>query len=322
MAPRYWLGIIGVGAGFGTGYTATRMALEVAVPPFLVVAVRFLIAGSLMLAYLGVVDRVLLKRSAWLHGSLLGILYVATPTLFFTAAFEYVSAGFGGILIALIPLTTALFAHFMLYGDPLSSGKILGLGLGLLGMASMLLAGDAGIPQGGRPVLGGVLIMGGVLAASLGYIYAKRFVRYRSIRELALPQFAIAAVVAWLIAGLTGQVSEAPRLVFAWPPVLYLGVASTFLTFVLILWMITHIKVTQTFLFEYLAPLFGVLTGAAVLRERVTTNIVLGGVLILGGVIVAQRQRPLVTAGGLTPIVDDANEGSPKGSSGGERQVQ
>lgn len=299
MALRFWLGIVGIGAGFGTGYTATRLALEAGVPPFLIVAGRFLVAVVLIVAYLGAVDPHALRRSAWLHGAFLGVLYVSLPTLFFTAAFGHVSAGFGAILIALIPLVTAVWAHLLLRDDRLSHGKVLGLLLGLLGLSIMLLSGDAGLPQGGRPFLGGGLIMGGVAAASLGYIYTKRFVSTRSLRELAVPEFATAAVVAWLAAGVTGHARATARLVAAWPPILYLGVASTFLAFVLILWLIRYVTVTQTSLHEYLAPPFGVVTGALVLHERVTGMMLLGGLFILGGVLLAQRQGPVVLANGV-----------------------
>jgi drug/metabolite transporter (DMT)-like permease len=66
-----------------------------------------------------------------------------------------------------------------------------------------------------------------------------------------------------------------------WVGLLLLAVFVYFLAMVIYLTVLTRLDATQAALSNYLIPLFGVLTAAVVLHERLTTFMVIGGVLVL-----------------------------------------
>ena len=288
MKARAWAAMLVASAGLGTGYVATRSALENGVEPLTLVGVRFVVAAGLLIVYLAITSDLPKNRRVWRHGAVLGVLYMAGPTIWFTLAFEHVSAGVGGLLIATIPLATAGWAHLFLANERFTPRKVLGLSLALAGMAAMVSSGDSGIVDGGDPILGATLIMVGVLAASLGYVYTRRYVVGTRLSDLAVPQFLVAAATALLVALIVEQ-PDLPRNVdSSWFEIGYLASVGTVIPFMLLIWLIRSAGASRASLMEYLVPVISVLVGWAVLDEKITLPIGVGGMLILAGVAVAE----------------------------------
>jgi drug/metabolite transporter (DMT)-like permease len=284
MTRKVWAAMLAASGGFGSGYVATRSALENGVEPFTLVGARFMVAALVLLAYLASTVGIPRSRRAWQHGGTLGLVYMAAPTIWFTVAFQHVSAGVGGLLIATIPLATAAWAHFLLADERLNRVKVAGLVVALLGMAVMVLSGDSGIAEDGDPVLGAGFVLVGVTAASLGYVYSRRFLAGTRPSELAGPQFVVAALTALVIAIAFEGSALADGLAGSWFEIGYLALAATVVPFVLLLWVIRSAGATRASLLEYLVPIVGVLVGWLVLGERITGPIIGGGLLILFGV--------------------------------------
>ncbi|MFL1406868.1 EamA family transporter [Marinobacter sp. M1N3S26] len=61
----------------------------------------------------------------------------------------------------------------------------------------------------------------------------------------------------------------------------------------LLLWftLLRRYRASQLGVFSFLSPVFGVLFGALLLDEPLTTNFVVGGVLLMIGIVLVTRQK-------------------------------
>ncbi len=290
MRRRIWIAILISSLGWGTGGVATRAAFDQAVPPYALVFLRTVIAVVVAaVVILGLRRRRVSMDSVTLRvGAVAGVANIGLPLIFFTLAYQHASAGFVGLLTALIPVVTAVMAHFWLPDESLSVSRIIGLLIALGGVAVLLLSGDSGLAEGGRPLLAAALTLVGVVLVSAAGVYAKRYAdRYEPLDVTGL-QFVVGAVV---IAIGMGALEGAPggQTVSAWWLLLYLGLMSTFIPFALYYWMLRFVSATYAVIPGYLIPFFAVLSGVLLLDERVGVGIVVGGVLILIGVIITER---------------------------------
>ena len=208
-------------------------------------------------------------------------------------ALQHASAGFLGLMVALIPLMTAVVAHMALPDEPLSAPKLAGLLIGFSGVAVLLLSGDSGLAEGGRPLLAGLLAIAAVASISIGGVYAKRFAgQYRPL-DVTGVHFGsgtiMIAIAMFVVEG--GPAVETGK---AWLLLGYMALFSTFLPFLLYYWMLRSISATYASMAGYVVPIIAVVAGVVLLDEVLEAGIILGGLLILIGVVLTDRweRRP------------------------------
>jgi drug/metabolite transporter (DMT)-like permease len=285
---RIWIALVIASFGWGTAGVGTRLMLDDGVRPFTIATLRALLAALAVIGYLLIRRTPFPRGPALKVGVVMGISNFAVPYLTSTVALQYASAGFVGITTALIPLFTAVIAHFTLAAERLSMGRMAGLAVGFAGVVLLIGSGDAGIAGGGRPVAAGVLSLIGVVSIAAGGVYAKRHAGGYEPLEVTGVHFVsgtIVMVVATLIAegiptGMPGH---------SWAVVTYLAVVCTFVPFILYYWMLRQVSATFASLAGYIVPPIAVAAGIVFLSERLERGIVFGGALILAGVLIADR---------------------------------
>lgn len=282
--------------GWGTSGIAARAAFREGIGPYTVVGMRTLIATAAVVAYTVWRRRAWPSRRWWGLGGLIGLTNYTIPTLLFVLAVQYASAGFLGLLGANIPPVTAVWAHFLLADERLNRRKALGLSLAVAGVAVLIVTGQSGLPEGGRPALAVTLILVGIVVASFGGVHARMHAPGHDLLDLAVPQFALGALVLLpsmaAVEGLPGGVSMA-----GWGLIAYIGLVGTFLPSLLFFWMLQRVGATTASLPSYVIPVIALAGGALLLGEQVTLIIGLGGALILMGVLLTERAE----AGFSTP---------------------
>lgn len=288
MSRRHWVLLIIASLGWGAGGVFTRAAFDQGLEPVEFSVYRPAI-GAVATAVWMLGRRMPFPRdrAIWRAGLVVGTANLAGPFLLFTLAVVYASAGFVGLLVANIPLATAVWAH-LLGDDPLDAGKLGGLALSSVGILLLLVTGDAGLGDGGNAAAAIGLSIGGLVLASFGIIYAKRVLVGMAPTALSLPQFVVGALTLALLLpftdGMPNGVTPA-----GWALVAAAGIGSTALPFILFYEAMQEVTALQASLTGYLIPIFAVLLGAAFLAEQVTLVILGAGVLILAGVLVTDR---------------------------------
>lgn len=286
---RVWLAMVVASFGWGTAGVATRIALDNDVTPYRLAGYRATLAVLLVALYLLARRRPLPRGEAtWKVGIVMGTSNLAAPFIFTTLALQHAGAGFLGLMTALIPLVTAAVAHFTPLDEQLTLQKAIGLLIGFAGVAVLLLSGDSGLAEGGDPVLAGVFGLCSVLSISIGSLYAK----YRSGEYMALDVAGIQhGLGALIIIILMSIVEGGPRTepVAAWAALGYMAAMSSLAPMLLYYWLLTKVSATYASLAGYVIPPIAITAGVIVLDEQLQTGIVFGGVLILVGVLLADR---------------------------------
>lgn len=282
-APRDWLSaieLIALGAIWGASFLFMRVAAP-ELGPVPLVEVR-LILGALVLAPLLWRARAQLTRTHWWRFVLVGALSSAIPFVLFAWAAERAPAGIGAIANSLTVLFTALVA-FVAFGEPIGTRRAIALVAGFVGVV-VLASGRTAGAEVGLAALAGTL-------ASLGYgIAANLLKRWFT----GLPSGAVAAgtlICSTIMVAPFAALSwpAAPVSATSWACAVALGVLCTGLAYAIYFRLNYRIGATRAATSTYLVPLFGVGWAWLLLDEPLTPTMAISGALILGSVILSQR---------------------------------
>lgn len=267
-----------LGAIWGASYLFIKIGIR-DLSPWMVAWARIALAALVLVPLAMRAGALRLARGTgvpWLF--LLGAIQVAGPFVLISAAEEHISSGLAGILVAAAPLFTALLAIRLDQAERSTGLRLVGILLGLAGVA-VLLGVDLG--GNGDELLGALA----VLLAALGYAVGGFMVK----RRLAgVPPIGIAAwvMITSTLILLPVAVATAPDSLPGLGPVAAvtaLGVLGTGVAFAIFYDLMSVVGPARTFLVTYLAPGFAVVYGAVLLDEEVTVATIAGLALILAG---------------------------------------
>ena len=117
---------------WGSTYLAIRFALEGGFPPFLLGGIRFVIAGSLMFAFLRWRGAPAPTVPQWRNAAAMGVLLLLFGNGMVNLAETTVSSGLAAVAVASAPLWMGVFAAMR--GQHPSRIEWVGLGIGFLGV--------------------------------------------------------------------------------------------------------------------------------------------------------------------------------------------
>ena len=157
---------------WGTTYLGIRMALE-SFPPFLLVAARFILSGSIMLIF-ALARGLHIPRGRELRiASVTGVLILGVGNGALVFAELLVPSGVAGLIITISPFWM-VGIEAMAGGEPLHLPAIFGMIVGL-GGAALLFAPDLGTHGFNHNLLLGFLLLQvGMASWSFGSIYQRR----------------------------------------------------------------------------------------------------------------------------------------------------
>jgi len=287
LKPKHWFVFILLGAIWSSSFMWIKIAVQ-EVGPITLVAFRVLF-GLLFGIVVIFIQRVQLARSfkEWSPLLLLGITNVAIPFFLISWGEQSIDSAVAAILDATVPLFTILIAHYLLHDDKMTWPKVLGLLVGFAGVI-VLMSKDVGASFGS--ILGQLAV---VLACAF---YAGSAVFARKTTEdtpgilRSAGPLVSATVVMWLATFFVESPVEIPQLGITWFALLFLGVLGSGLAFVLSYYLIHEIGPTRTSMVTYLFPLGGVILGVAFLNEELSWQLLVGAVLIILSLVVANWQ--------------------------------
>lgn len=284
---RIWLPLVCLWLLWGSTYLGVAIVVEV-LPPLLSTGLR-LIAGCLLLGtglilFKGPtvlrVSRVELAYSALMGVCLLGM-GLGTVSL----AERFVPSGITALVVSGIPLWIVLLR--LRSGDRPATLTLAGVGVGIAGLALMLLPGGT-VPRTGNDsdVVWWSLA---VLCGSLSWAYFS----WRSAR-FTLPRNSLVTSTYELLSGglftlgigaITGERLDLGGMTtVAWSAWMWLAVASA-LGFAAFSWLLVNAPLSLVSTYAYVNPAIAVLLGVVILGEALTRDVLIGLTVVLGGVI-------------------------------------
>jgi len=295
-----WAPLIAAILGWGSGAVVTRALVGGDVDTFTMLPFRL---GSALVVMLVVI--VFWKRfrstdrRAWSRGVTLGTFAMAIPMILLTIALEDLPVSLGGLLIALVPIVTISAAHFIVPGERFNPRSVPGLIVSLAGTAILVgIGGDtvAGVGNLWRGVTYSLL---GVALAGIAGALSRRFALEVGGDALVIPQFTAATVVLFLLLPVLGS-SPAAIGASDWVLILALGILGTTIPFTAFLVAAEMSPASRLAVSGYLVPVVAVLLAVIFLSETISLAVVAGAVLIIGGVVMAERATPHVPEPGFS----------------------
>ncbi|MDQ5829696.1 MAG: DMT family transporter [Actinomycetota bacterium] len=278
MRPRDLGALMLLGALWGGSFLFIRVAVP-ALGPFVLMELRVGLAVVALTLYAVVVGRLSKLRSRWREFLIIGTVNTAIPFSLIAAAEIYLTASLAAILNSTTVLFTALVAAVWM-GDPLTMRKVVGVILGIVGVAVLV---------GWDPIeLSGVILLsvGAMLAASLSYalgaVYIKRTFKGIPPLSMSLGQLTGGAIILLPLAAasLPGERPSAAVTLC----VLGLALLSTAVAYLLYFRLIENVGPTSTVTVTLLVPLFGLLFGVLLLDEPFGWGTLAGLAIILSSV--------------------------------------
>ncbi len=272
---------------WGSTFLAIRVGVR-EVPPLLLAAMRFLIAGLALFGWTVARGERSPTGREWASISLLALLiFVLDYGLLFWAE-QRVPSGLAAVMLAMIPVFMALSEIIFLKPQRLTVRLALALLIGLGGVAVLV---SRSLDLGGAPIdrLGALAL----IFASISWSMASAF-----SRKLALPASKVMSSGAQMLAGgVFLAVGSAPLGEFrnfhplavsrgAWFALLYLIVAGSIIGFTAYVWLLHHESPTKVGTYAYVNPVVAVLVGYFLGGEEMGLRTILGTLFVLVSVVV------------------------------------
>jgi drug/metabolite transporter (DMT)-like permease len=263
--------------------------------PASLVELRLLLAAAVLLVAVGLRRGMATVRTAVAPGAFVGVVGMALPFLLITWGETHVDSGVAAVAISSVPIFVALLALRFATGERSSGLRVVGLAIGLAGVAVV-----AGVhPEGGWWAVAGALA---VVLAAICYAASSLFIQ-RSLVVGSL-ELATASVLCGAVAMLPFALARLPGSV-GWKPlvsVIVLGVVATGFAQLVVNRLIEEHGAARSMLVNYLLPGFALLFGATILDEPITAAKVGGLALILAGVSLASGMVSFGRQQGRAPV--------------------
>lgn len=269
------------------------------IPPFMLGALRFSMAGAVLLAICGWRGEKLLKKKLILKSAVSGIVLLFIDQAVIMFAQQYVSSS----LVAIVASSTALWIMLLdvrawrqNFRRP---ATVLGMVLGFAGVGMLYaeqLYSDTSVHPDSE--VGILLLVGGCISWACGTLYSK----YRSSAEEETNGFAgsawqmlSASVVFSICAAISGDFSTADMATISmtsWISLAYLITFGSLLAYSAYVWLLKVRPASEVATHAYVNPVVAVALGAGIGGEHVTAVQIAGLAVILASVMmVSMRKR-------------------------------
>jgi drug/metabolite transporter (DMT)-like permease len=280
MPVRYWIILLAVGAAFGSSFAFNEVLLEV-YGPMTVSALRVGLGALGCWVWVLVTGRHAGVAPGALAGlAVFGVFQYAAPFALLPLAQQHITSSAAGIANAMTPVAVVVISHLWTGGERVTAPKLLGVALGVAGIARLATRGAEAAGSDPRFVILAV-------AAPVCYGIALNLVRrFRGIDPIV--------VTAWAMSGGAAAIAPAALAIEGVPgfpgigamaALATLGFGLTTVTFTVMYSILPRVGATNLSLVTFVAPISATFLGAVVLGEVIGTGHIAGMGLILAGLV-------------------------------------
>lgn len=261
---------------WGSTYLALKFGIE-SFPPFMLVGVRFTIAGIILFGVMRLLGSPNPTRAEWLGAGALGILLPALGNGTVTFVQQTVSSSIAALSIATAPIWMAIFSSF--WGHKISHQEWLGIAVGFIGIMLLNLGGS----------------LHGNLSSALLLIFAAASWSFGSVlgKHIAMPSGLMGAACQMLVGGMVmlaastvrGEVWPQQISAKSWWSLVFLVVLGSLVTYSAYMYLLKTVRPLVASSNTFINPVVAFIVGIWLANEVVTTNEYIALAVILVGVI-------------------------------------
>jgi len=295
---------------WGSTYLAIDIAVQT-IPPALMCATRFSIAGVVMLAVCALTGhKVLYSPRQIALAAVVGVLLLLGGNLTLSYAELTVSSGLAALIIAITPLWFLVLDSLLLGDHHISGRGKAGLALGILGLFVLFYPElTSRTTLGRRELWASVSLIGGSFSWALGSVLSKRWQSGMDVFSSTGWQVLAAGVANFLFALLVGDFSRVVWTTRGVGATMYLVVCGSWIGYTAYIWLLEHVPTSKVSTYAYVNPVVAVFLGWLILHEHVDRFILLGSaIVVLSVVLVTSAKVKQKTVAEELPTVEAAGD--------------
>ena len=276
---------------WGSTYLAMKYALE-DIPPYMIGATRFLLAGSLLYAWARVRSGIKPERKHWAHALILGLFLLAVGNGCVLWAQQRIASGITALVVAIVPLLVALVEWVRPGGRRPSGLALIGVILGLAGIA-LLIGPSAFMGAGDVDPAAGLVLLGGSLSWSIATVFGKRASVPQSPLLASAMQLLCGGLflaIASLLAGELGELQPAQISLKAALSHAYLVIFGSIIAFSAYSWLLRVASPAKISTYAYVNPVVAMLLGWWLADEKMSARILIAAAVVLAGVVLITKR--------------------------------
>jgi drug/metabolite transporter (DMT)-like permease len=264
-----------------TGFNALALAQLRVTGTAVVYGGCFLVAGDWR--------RLRLPPRQWLMLALTALSGVALNQICFIGGLARTSVAHSGLIVALGPVIVLVIA-VLLRLEVLTVSKFAGMMISFAGVG-ILTADRAGRGNLGHWT-GDLILLGGTALFAVYTIFMKEIAIEYDTLTLNTLVFGLGAIqMAPFCAGAVSATNWTRVEGYAWWGLTFMILFGSVIPYLLFVLAIKELAASRAAAFNYLQPVIASTLAIWVLAERLTLKLLIGGVLILAGVYLAERER-------------------------------
>jgi drug/metabolite transporter (DMT)-like permease len=272
---------------WGSTYLAVRFGLS-GFPPFILVSMRYIVAGMLMLAYCKLKGEALPPFKLLNKQAISGILMLVGGTGMVAWAEQYITSGQVAVLIAAQPLWFLVLdkANWRQYFS--EKYIISGLLVGFLGIFLFMKLGHEEVKESSMNIIAMIGVQIGAMLWVVGSLITKKHKGSSSVIMNSSIQLIAASVFSTLVALFAGEYtgfsfSHVP--VNAWLGVVFLITFGSLVAYLAYIWLLGHVAPALISTYTYVNPVVAVFLGWALADEKFYSGQFIGLAIILIGIL-------------------------------------
>jgi len=272
---------------WGTTYLAIRVAIE-SIPPLLMAGARWIVAGSLLIAFFRIRGDSLPERRQWLSLAVRGALLIGFGNGAVVWAEQTVPSGLASVLVAVNPFWMVGIDALAGDGKAPTVRQLVGLFVGFSGIV-LLVSPNTRMAAGSGFWSGFIATQTACAAWSLGSTYARRRGQQQTRADVAF-EMLFGGILLLLCAVMLGENVGGVITSRSIGALVYLIVFGSLVAYPCYRYALQHLPVATLSLYVYVNTVIAVFLGTFVLREPFSWWMGTGAAVVLVGIGLVKKQ--------------------------------
>ncbi|WP_346320830.1 EamA family transporter [Chitinophaga sp. YIM B06452] len=274
---------------WGSTYLGVKIVTEV-LPPFFLSVIRFIFAGSIMLAIGFAVEKEKPTRKQWINASIIGVLLIGMGNSSVALSLKYMPSGLVALFIAALPAWFIGLDWLFFSKQRPGALTLWGLVLGFVGLFCIfdpfyIIHPDTVIRN--YPLWPILVLTGGSIAWAFGSLLSPRLDTPRQLTSSGIQMLSgvICSIILSALLESDQQAAFQAMTTRTWTAIAYLVIFGSLVGYTAFSWLVNNAPTQVSATYAYVNPVVALILGWAFLGETLSTHAFIGSVIVIAGVV-------------------------------------